>query len=178
MLRLRLFPPLNCYFALYFFRHFLDILLRCILLIPRDCSCFYFTSLQFLTSSSIYQNHGRSSNPTSSFTDQKIEAQRDIVMCPTSEVGLDLKTPDYSFLFQFSLPTPPPSVFKANHTVSRILEWVAIPFSRGSSWPRDWTQVPCIAGRFLTFWAIRKALRRHSLPKSNFYLLSWLSALS
>ena len=29
---------------------------------------------------------------------------------------------------------------------ARILEWVAIPFSRGSSWPRDWTQVPCIAG--------------------------------
>ena len=28
-----------------------------------------------------------------------------------------------------------------------ILEWVAISFSRGSSWPRDWTQVSCIAGR-------------------------------
>ena len=173
MLQLRLFPPVNCYFALYFFRHFLDILL-----IPRDCPCFYFPSLQFLAWSSICQNHGRSSNPTSSFTDQKIEAQRDIVMCPASEVGIELTTPDCSFLFQFSLPTPPLSVFKANHAASRILEWVAIPFSRGSSWPRDWTQVPCIAGRFLTFWASRKALRRHSLPKSNFYLLSWLSALS
>ena len=31
---------------------------------------------------------------------------------------------------------------------TRILEWVAIPFSRGSSQPRDWTQVSCIAGRF------------------------------
>ena len=30
----------------------------------------------------------------------------------------------------------------------RILEWVAFPFSRGSSRPRDWTQVSCIAGRF------------------------------
>ena len=133
MLQLRLFPPVNCYFALYFFRHFLDILLRCILLIPGDCSCFYFPSLQFLASSSICQNHGRSSNPTSSFTDQKIEAQRDIVMCPASEVGIELTTPDCSFLFQFSLPTPPLSVFKANHAASRILEWVAIPFSRGSS---------------------------------------------
>ena len=28
---------------------------------------------------------------------------------------------------------------------ARILEWVAIPFSRGSSWPRDWAQVSCIA---------------------------------
>ena len=33
---------------------------------------------------------------------------------------------------------------------TRILEWVAIFFSRGSSWPRDWTQVSCIAGRLLT----------------------------
>ena len=30
---------------------------------------------------------------------------------------------------------------------ARILEWVVIPFSRKSSWPRDWTQVSCIAGR-------------------------------
>ena len=40
---------------------------------------------------------------------------------------------------------------------ARILEWGAIPFSRGSSWPRDQTQVSCIAGRFLTIWATREA---------------------
>ena len=33
---------------------------------------------------------------------------------------------------------------------ARILEWVAMPFSRGSSLPRDQTCVSCIAGRFLT----------------------------
>ena len=33
---------------------------------------------------------------------------------------------------------------------ARILEWVAIPFSRGSSQPRDRTQVSCIAGEFFT----------------------------
>ena len=33
---------------------------------------------------------------------------------------------------------------------ARILEWVAIPFSRGSSWPTDWTQVSHVAGRFFT----------------------------
>ena len=37
----------------------------------------------------------------------------------------------------------------------RILEWVAMPFSRGSAWPRDWTQVCCIAGRFFIIWAPR-----------------------
>ena len=35
---------------------------------------------------------------------------------------------------------------------ARILEWVAIPFSRGSSWPRDWTWFSGIAGRFFTIW--------------------------
>ena len=33
---------------------------------------------------------------------------------------------------------------------ARILEWVAFPFSKGSSQPRDQTQVSCIAGRFFT----------------------------
>ena len=36
---------------------------------------------------------------------------------------------------------------------ARILEWVSIPFSRGPSQPRDWTQVSCIAGKFFTIWA-------------------------
>ena len=38
-----------------------------------------------------------------------------------------------------------------------ILEWVAYPFSRESSWPRNWTGVSCIAGRFFTNWGIREA---------------------
>ena len=40
---------------------------------------------------------------------------------------------------------------------ARILEWVAISFSRGSSWPRDQTQVSCTAGRHFTLWATREA---------------------
>ena len=40
---------------------------------------------------------------------------------------------------------------------ARILEWVAIPFSRGSSQPRDWTQVSYTAGRFFTIWSPREA---------------------
>ena len=35
----------------------------------------------------------------------------------------------------------------------RILDWVAFPFSIGSSQPRDWTPVSCITGRFSTSWA-------------------------
>ena len=40
---------------------------------------------------------------------------------------------------------------------ARILEWVAVPFSRGSPQPRDWTQVACIAGGFFTSWTTREA---------------------
>ena len=36
---------------------------------------------------------------------------------------------------------------------ARVLEWVAIPFSGGSFWPRDWTQVSVITGRFFAVWA-------------------------
>ena len=41
---------------------------------------------------------------------------------------------------------------------TRILEWVAISFSRGSSQPRDRTPVSCIEARFFTIWATREAL--------------------
>ena len=40
---------------------------------------------------------------------------------------------------------------------ARMLEWVAFPFSRGSSQCRDWTEVSCIAGGFFINWAIREA---------------------
>ena len=40
---------------------------------------------------------------------------------------------------------------------ARVLEWVAISYSRGSSWPMDGSQVSYIAGRFFTFWATGEA---------------------
>ena len=39
---------------------------------------------------------------------------------------------------------------------ARVLEWIAISFSRGSSWPRNWTQVSRIVGRRFTVWATRE----------------------
>ena len=41
---------------------------------------------------------------------------------------------------------------------ARILEWVANTFSRGSSWPRDWTWVSRTTGRLSIIWATREAL--------------------
>ena len=55
---------------------------------------------------------------------------------------------------------------------ARILEWVACPFSRGSSQPRDQTQVSCIAGRFFTSWASR--LLFFSLTKFLWDSSRWL----
>ena len=50
-----------------------------------------------------------------------------------------------------------PGYFVHGILQARILEWVAISFSRGSSWPRYHTRVSCIAGRFFTIWTTRKA---------------------
>ena len=51
---------------------------------------------------------------------------------------------------------------------ARILEWVAISFSRESSWPRDRTQVSCIAGRVFTIWTTREApMARWAVGKSQ-----------
>ena len=62
--------------------------------------------------------------------------------CPTLCNPMDCSPPGFSVH----------GIFQA-----RVLQWVAISFSRGSSWPRDWTQVSCIAGRFFTTWATREA---------------------
>ena len=48
--------------------------------------------------------------------------------------------------------SPAHGIFQA-----RILEWVAIPFSKGSSWSKDQTQVSCIIGKFFTLWATKEA---------------------
>ena len=60
---------------------------------------------------------------------------------------------------------------------ARILEWVAIPFSKGSFWPRDWTWVSCIAIRFFAVSASREALliqfpQQHS--EEGFVVVVWL----
>ena len=39
----------------------------------------------------------------------------------------------------------------------RILEWVAYPFSSRSSWPRNWTRISCIAGKFFANWPMRES---------------------
>ena len=64
--------------------------------------------------------------------------------------------------------------------LTRILEGVAIPFSRGSSWPRDQTWISHNAGRFFTIWAIREAPmlivnQLHIDSKKKKFKDSWIS---
>ena len=78
------------------------------------------------------------------------------------------------FLTQGSNPGLPHCrqiLYQLNHKGSpRILEWLAYPFSRGSSQPWNQTGVSCIAGRFYTNWAILAGLQK--CPRNPDYFFS------
>ena len=62
-------------------------------------------------------------------------------------------------------------LYQLSHKGSpRILEWVAYPFSSGSSWPRNQTGVSCIAGGFFSSWATRKWYLCHGTYVRKWYL--------
>ena len=68
------------------------------------------------------------------------------------------------WLFAIPLDSIPPGSSVHGILQARVLEWVAISSSRGSSWPNDSTQVsrvPCIAGGFFTCWAIEEINAEH-----------------
>ena len=81
-------------------------------------------------------------------------------ICLTSLVTVFLVTQLCPTLCDTTDCSPPGScvhrIFQA-----RTLEWVAIPFSKGSSRPRDWNWVSCIAGRFFTIWATKDTEELH-----------------
>ena len=58
----------------------------------------------------------------------------------------------------------PPASFVYGIFQARILKWIAMPFSRGCSWPRDQTHVYCcFAGRFFTVWSTRNFCSNYML---------------
>ena len=64
---------------------------------------------------------------------------------------------------------------------ARVLQWVAIPFSSGYSWPRDQTCISCasyIAGRFFTRWAIREAQLFKYYPEMYYNIIHITKNLS
>ena len=74
--------------------------------------------------------------------------KRDFCMCMLSLYHVWLFATSWTIAHQAPLST---GILQA-----RILEWVAVPSSRGSSQPRDQTQVSHIAGRDFTVWATRE----------------------
>ena len=56
-----------------------------------------------------------------------------------------------------SMDCSPPGFSIHGILQASILEWVAIPFSRGSSQPRNQTRVSCFTGRFFTIWVTWEA---------------------
>ena len=63
-------------------------------------------------------------------------------------------------------------LYQMSHKGSpKILEWIAYPFSSGSSPPRNQTDIACIAGKSFTNWAIREAPDKPVHPKGN---QSWM----
>ena len=78
--------------------------------------------------------------------DSRLESERKVAQsCPTLCNSMDCSLPGSSL-----------------HGIlqARVLEWVAISFSWGSSWPRDQTQVSRIPGRHFNLWATREAQSR------------------
>ena len=73
----------------------------------------------------------------------KVKSESEVARsCPTLHDPMDCSPPGSSIHRIF---------------LARALEWVASPFSRGSSQPRDPTWVSCIAGGFFTNWTTREA---------------------
>ena len=66
-----------------------------------------------------------------------------------------------------SMDCRPPGFSLHGILQARILEWVAMAFSRASSWPRDQNQVSCTAGRFFTDWDTREALQKCEALSKN-----------
>ena len=84
-----------------------------------------------------------------------------------------------SGLILWPLDCSPPGSSVLGIFQARICKWVAISFSRWSSWPRDRTEVSCFAGRFFTIWATRKAISSVQFSCSVVWLFvtSWTAAL-
>ena len=83
-------------------------------------------------------------------------------------IHISLMISDAEHLFIYPCPC---------HLQARIQEWVAIPFSKGSSKPSDWICVFCIAGRFFTIWAIREVPFIYIIDIFMGSISSWVKCL-
>ena len=130
------------------------IILKCCLLLLYTMTMNHFSNGLWHVTSEFYTT--TSDDQLSGWTGKSSKSESEVLVtqsCPTLCNTLDCSPPGSSV-----------------HGIlqARILEWVSIPFSKGSSHPKDQTQVSCIAGRFLTFWVTSGATRSSkALPKAK-----------
>ena len=80
----------------------------------------------------------------------KNETERFLYTTCRNQLRMDVRL--FATLWTMSICSSVHGILRA-----RILEWVAMSLSRGSSLQRDWNQVSCIAGRFFTIWSTTEA---------------------
>ena len=103
---------------------------------------------------------------------------RQILYCwATSKAHSESEIVSHSVLPDFLWPHGLQPAWLLCHGIfqSRILEWFAISFSRGSSQPRDQTWVSCRAGRFFTDWATRDAYSVENRNELLMYVMIWIN---
>ena len=90
-----------------------------------------------------------------------------------SSLLLSVFSPQSSLILCNPMGCSPPGSSVYGILQARIPEWVAIPSSRGSSWPRNWTRVSYIASTFFTFWVTGKIFMDPLDPWSRSSLDPW-----
>ena len=85
---------------------------------------------------------------------------------PPAVLGLESVSRSVMWTLCNSMDCSPPGSSVHGILQARILEWVAISSSRGSSQPKDWTQVSCITSRFFTWKALTIGLAKNYLGSS------------
>ena len=117
---------------------------------PRRDKVLYMPCFEFFTKS----NHSTVPTPltsTSDYATAKASYQcQDWFLSCEVEVSCSVESES---LWTHGCSPPGSSVYRTLQTGNP--EWVAFPFSGGSSQPKDWIWVSCIAGRFFTIWATR-----------------------
>ena len=149
----------------------------------RDRTCVSCIDTQILYTSTTWEAYFQyEMNESHSVVPKSLQGHR--LYSPWNSPGQKTAVGSHSLLQQIfptqglnpGLPHWKQILYQLSHQGSpRILGWLAYPFSSGSSPPRNWTRVSCIAGGFFTSWATREVLSIHTF-NIQLYLFTYLNS--